>query len=141
MNHGLSHQSQTHLAQADIEVEGAGALPTQALVKAEELLDVPAARKIPGQGRNFGTSRCTGEGLVVVILSPFSGALDVAITGLAQGASRGNKALHCNGEASPVSRKLLGRTIPVTSRLRSAITHWHQQIKIAVAPNQIEHLG
>jgi len=55
MDQRLSDQRQGHLSQANVQVEGAGPFPTQVLVKAEELLDVPAVGEIrvgtSGRGR------------------------------------------------------------------------------------------
>src|SRR5208283_4278166 len=113
MDHRLGYQSQTHVTEADVQVQSAGPIPTQALLETEELLNMPAVRKVPGQGRNFRASRGAGEGFVMVVLRPLSGALEVAVAGRGQGAAGGIKALHRRGESSPVRGELLGRDVPV----------------------------
>ena len=50
LNQRLGDQGQGHLAQTDIKIEGAGAPPTQVLIVAEELFDVPAVGEVTGEG-------------------------------------------------------------------------------------------
>src|SRR5437879_13877382 len=61
VDNGLGDQGHCHLAQADMKIEGASALPTQVLVETEELLDVPALRKISRQGRHLRASPRAAE--------------------------------------------------------------------------------
>ena len=53
---------------ANVEIEGAGAVPAQRLIELEELLDVPTLRKVLGQGGNFASAARAQEALIMEIL-------------------------------------------------------------------------
>src|SRR2546426_5876817 len=91
MDESLSQQGHGHLSQANMQVEGTGAFPTQVLVEAEELFDVPAVRKIASQGRHLGTSAGASEAFEVVVLGLLSGALNVAIARRGRGSAAGDR--------------------------------------------------
>ena len=50
VEHGLGDQRHGHLAVTDVEVHRSGPVPSQGLMGAEELLDVPPLGIVPGQG-------------------------------------------------------------------------------------------
>src|SRR5262249_3566748 len=75
MNHRLGEQSHGHLAIADVEVESAGALPTQILIELEKLFDVPALGKVLRHGFDLGSVRATKKALELIFLRALTGAL------------------------------------------------------------------
>ena len=52
----LGQQGQSHLPEADVEIQGAGALPAEGLLETVKLLEVPTIGKVLGQGRHFPIS-------------------------------------------------------------------------------------
>lgn len=79
--YSLGNESGGHLAEADIEVHGASALPAERLVGIEELLDVPALRIIDGQVDDLVAITSGKEGLEMEVGGAFSGPLDQLAVG------------------------------------------------------------
>jgi hypothetical protein len=73
---GLGNESRGHLAEANIEVHGAGALPAEVLIGIEELLDMPALRIMDGQVDDFVAITSGEECLMVEVGGAFPGPLD-----------------------------------------------------------------
>lgn len=74
---GLGEEGEAHLAVADMEVEGAGALPAQGLVVVKELLDVPAFGEVDDETFDLVASIVGAkEPLEVIVGGPLAAALD-----------------------------------------------------------------
>jgi hypothetical protein len=67
MEGGLGDPGHGQMPVADIQVEGAGAVPAQRMVEFEELFDRPALRVVPGQDGDFGPVGGAEETLIVKI--------------------------------------------------------------------------
>ena len=136
MDESLSQQGHGHLSQANMQVEGTGAFPTQVLVEAEELFDVPAVRKIASQGRHLGTSAGASEAFEVVVLGLLSGGLNVAIARRGQGSAAGVESFASNGKASVIT-PLAGLyplvSIPIAILLLGERIGWRESLGITLA--------
>src|SRR4029078_4639059 len=75
MNHRLGEQGHSHLAVADVQVEGASPLPTEVLIELEKLLDMPAFGKLLGHGLHFRAVGTTKKALELIFLGTLAGAL------------------------------------------------------------------
>ena len=66
MKSRLRHEGHAHVSVADMEIEGAGAVPSQRLVGVEEFFDVPSFGIIVDEGGEFLGVAGAGEPLVVI---------------------------------------------------------------------------
>lgn len=135
---GLSHQRHGHLAQTDVEVEGASAFPTQILVEAVELLDMPTVGELGRQGRDFRASAGASEALEVIVLGPLAGALNVTVARLGQGAAPWLEGLARDSKTGPVRGEGTGRQSSVVELQSFCLAQWDQQIKRGVAPDIVQ---
>src|SRR5439155_7540155 len=140
MDESLSQQGHGHLSQANMQVEGTGAFPTQVLVEAEELFDVPAVRKIASQGRHLGTSAGASEAFEVVVLGLLSGALNVAIARRGRGSAAGVESFASNGKAGPLGGELLRRQRAIMFLEGGGLAQWCQQVKRSLRSDLIKEL-
>ena len=83
VNSRLGHQRHGHLTVADVEIKRTGSMPTQSLVEFEKLFDMPALWIVNSQVLDFVTVGGGKEGFKLIILWPFTVALN----------ENGNKAL------------------------------------------------
>src|SRR2546423_15129261 len=99
------------------------------LVKAEKLFDVPAVRKIPGQGGDFVTRASAAKTLKMVILWALAAALNIALARLVQAGAPGLERLGGDSKSGPVGHKvLLGQSLIVLAQ-RGRLAQGHQQIE------------
>src|SRR5689334_20908382 len=75
MNHRLGEQGHSHLAVADVQVEGASPLPTEVLIELEKLLDMPAFGELLSHCWQLRTIGATKKALELILLGPLAGAL------------------------------------------------------------------
>src|SRR5512139_2145152 len=114
MDERLGQQGHNHLTQANMQIEGAGAFPAQALIKTVELFDVPTIRKVGSQGRYFRAGRRAGEALKVVVLRLLARALNVAIVRSTGDGAPGVERFGRNRKTSPVPDKSrLGQSLVI----------------------------
>ncbi len=78
---GLGDERQGPLPEANIKVEGAGALPAESLIGVEEFLDMPALGIVNSQVDDLVAIARSEEGLIGESLGIFTGALDELAVG------------------------------------------------------------
>jgi hypothetical protein len=78
---GLGDERRGHLPEANIKVEGAGALPAESLIGVEEFLDRPALGIVNSQVDDLVAIARSEEGLIGESLGIFTGALDELAVG------------------------------------------------------------
>src|ERR1700716_2190942 len=79
VNSRLGHQGHGHLSVADVEIERTGPMPTQGLVEFEKLFDMPALWIMNSQILDFVTVDSGQEGFEIIILWPFTVALNETV--------------------------------------------------------------
>src|SRR5260221_12470541 len=140
MDNSLGEQGHRHLPQADMQVEGARALPTQVLIETEEFLNVPTIRKILSQGGHFRTRCGADEALKVILFRPFAGPLNVTVVRLAGKAAAWVKGFHGKCETGPVPGEALRRQGSIMMLESLGVTQGNQQVKIGVFSEVIRQL-
>ena len=78
---GLGDESHRHLTEANVEVQGAGAFPTEMLIGIEEFLDMPALWVMDSQVDDLVAIAGSQEGFMVEFFGVFSGTLDKLAVG------------------------------------------------------------
>src|SRR5574341_575919 len=129
VDHRLGQQSQGHLAQSNMEVEGAGAFPAQVLIKTVELLDVPTISKVGGQGWHFRSCRGAAKALKVIIFGPFARALNIAKAGLVAAAAAWMEAFSGDSKTGPVTKEGFWAQSSIMLLQNFGLTQRSQQIK------------
>lgn len=81
VTNGLGNERHRHLAEANIEVQGAGTFPAEFLIGIEELLDMPALGIMDRQVENLIAIARSEESFVVKSVGILSGALDELAVG------------------------------------------------------------
>jgi hypothetical protein len=81
MNSGLSKKGHGHVAVSDMEIEGAGAVPSEGLVGVEEFFHMPPSRVLFDEGLNFIAILCRDKPSELVRLSGFPAPLDDLVEG------------------------------------------------------------
>jgi len=139
MEDGLSHEGERHLAVANMEVEGAGALPAQGLVVVEELLDVPAFGEIEDEALDF-IALVVGakESFEVVVGGPFATALDpLGQCGAVRAAIEGSTG---GGQAGPLrAERLRWQALPLAT-IVPLLGHGNQEGPTLAGAHLIEQL-
>ena len=79
VNSGLGQQRQGHLTVADVEIKRTGSMPTQGLVEFEKLFDIPALWIVNSQILDFVAVNGGQEGFEIIILWPFTVALNETV--------------------------------------------------------------
>src|SRR5215203_1003726 len=138
MNDRLSEQGHGHLAIADVQVESAGALPTEVLIELEKLLDVPAFGKFQGHGLHFGTVGITEIAFERIFLWALAGALNQLKARQLLGAEK--IGLLSRGVARPLPLEELLRQSAPALGLIAGDRHRCQHVK-ALMVGWIEELG
>lgn len=141
VNQRLRHQGHGHLAQADVQVERASALPAQILVETKELFDMPAIRKIARQGRHFRPLAGAGESFEMIVLGKFSRALNIAVARLGEGGADRVEGLDGGGEARPVPRKFFWRDLLIVRLQSLAVAQRHEQVKAGLLADAVQQFG
>ena len=141
MDEGLGHQGQAHLPGANIQIECAGSFPTQVLLEAEELLNVPAVGKIPGQGGHLRTGPGASKAFEMIVLGPLAGALNITIARLDCGRAAGLEGLGGNGEPGPMRLEVFRRERSISVLEGGGLSQWRQQVEGRVRPDVIEEFS
>jgi len=136
---GLGDECEGHGAVADVEVEGAGAVPTEGLVGVEEFFDVPALGEIGGQAMELVALGGAEEAFELVVVGDFAAALDQLVIERRMG-GEGKRALG-GGKAGPVAREVIGGNGAELGLAGKAVGHGEEQIEGGVGGDVFDQVG
>ena len=132
MDHRLGHQRHRHLPVPDVEILGSRTLPTQGLVRIEELLYMPTFGEFITQHPYDVSVRRGHERLVRVVVRPFTEALHHLPEGPRLAAPRS-----VGTRQRRITRPVRGEGF-VCERAELLRTHGHQQIQMRLALQMVQ---
>ena len=141
MNGRLGQEGHAHLSITDVEIEGPGPLPAKGLVELKKFFDMPALWIMDREILDFVSIDGREKRFKIIILRPFSVALNKAVIRLLAAAVAQAKGFLGRGITGPAAVKAL--RVKGLGTEFGCVLRWHrdQQFKRGLQMNVINQFG